>query len=94
MSQEDRDAVVKRVYREFRDAKEALHALEIACMEISESSSITTDEGYLILSPSGIRLLDTDYVRDLVAKYHAAKRNKEALRKRLIELGEPDPDPR
>jgi len=94
MSQKDRDAVVKRAYREFRDAKESLDALEAACVEISESSSITNDEGYLILSPSGIRLHDTDYVRELVAKYHAAKRNKEVLRKRLIELGELDPDPK
>ena len=43
-------------------------------------------------SLSGVRLLDTDYVRAQVAQYHAARRNKEALRKRLIELGEPDPE--
>jgi len=73
------------------DAREALNALEAACVEISESSSITNDEGYLILSPSGVRLHDTDYVRELVARYHAAKHNKEAIRKRLIDLGEPDP---
>ena len=43
-------------------------------------------------SASGLRLLDTDYVREQVAQYHAAKQHKEALRKQLINLGEPDPD--
>jgi hypothetical protein len=94
MWQEDRDAVLTRAYRDFWDAKEALDVLEAACVEISKSSSITTEEGYLMLSPSGVRLLDTDYVREQVTQYHAARRNKEALRKRLIELGEPDPDPK
>jgi len=46
-----------------------------------------------MFSPSGFRLLGTDYVKELVAQYHAAKEHKEALRKGLIELGEPDPDP-
>jgi len=94
MWQEDRGAVLNRAYREYWDAKEALDVLEAACVEISKSSSITSDEGYLMLSPSGVRLLETDYVRELVTQYHAARRNKEALRKRLMELGEPDPDPK
>jgi hypothetical protein len=92
MWQDDQDAVVKRAYREFWDAKEAVDALEAACVEISESSSITTEEGYLILVPSGVRLLDTEYVRDVVAQYHAARQHKDTLRKRLMDLGEPDPE--
>jgi hypothetical protein len=92
MVQEDRDEVVEKAYREFWEAKEALAALEAACVEVSNSSSITTKEGYLMLAPSGLRLLDTEYVRELVADYHAAKHRKEALRKRLIDLGEPDPE--
>jgi hypothetical protein len=93
MRQDDRDAVLKRAYREFWYAKEALDALEAACVEISESSSITTEEGYLMLTPSGVRLLDSDYVRKVVSQYQAARQRKDALRKRLIDLGEPDPDP-
>jgi len=89
---QERDTVVKRAYRQFWDANEALHALEAACVEISVSSSITTEEGYLIFAPSGIRLLDTEYVTTLVVEYHAARRLKGALRKRLTDLGEPDPE--
>jgi hypothetical protein len=92
MCQSDGNAVVKRAYREFWDAKEALAALEAACVEISESSSITTEEGYLILAPSGVRLLETEYVRELVAQYQTARERKEALRKHLMDLGEPDPE--
>jgi hypothetical protein len=61
-------------------------------VEISESSSITTEEGFLILAPSGVRLLDTDYVRIVVSQYQAARQRKDALRKRLMSLGEPDPE--
>jgi hypothetical protein len=93
MTQDERNTVVERAYREYWDAKEALAALEASCSEIATTSSITTEEGYLMFSPSGLRLLGTDYVKELVAQYHAAKEHKEALRKGLIELGEPDPDP-
>lgn len=89
---QEQDTVVERAYREFWDAKEALQALEAACVEISESSSITTEEGYLMLAPSGIRLLDTEYVRKVVAEYRAARLHVGALRKRLMDLGEPDPE--
>jgi hypothetical protein len=92
MSQEDRGAAVERAYREFWDAKEALDSLGDVCTEISESSSITTDEGYLMLTPSGVHLLDTEYVREVVARYHAARQHKNALRKHLMDLGEPDPE--
>jgi hypothetical protein len=44
----------------------------------------------LMYSPSGLRLLNTDYFREQVAQYHATKETKDALRKRLIDLGEPD----
>jgi hypothetical protein len=73
------------------EAKEALDALQSACLEISKSSSIMTEEGHLILAPSGVRLLKTDYVREVIAKYRAARQHKDALRKRLMDLGEPDP---
>jgi hypothetical protein len=88
---QEQDTVVERAYREFWDAKEALQALEAACVEISESSSITTEEGYFMLAPSGFRLLDTEYVRKVVAEYRAARQHVGALRKRLMDLGEPDP---
>src|ERR1700733_5058357 len=67
MVQEDRNELVKSAYREFWKAKEALAALEAAIDELSKSSSITTSEGYLMLSPSGIRLLHTDYAKKVVA---------------------------
>ena len=92
MTQNEQDTVVEKVYRDYWGAKEALAVLEAALAEISETSSITSDEGYLMFSLSGVRVLDTEYVNEKVAQYHAAKRNKEALRKRLIDLGEPDPD--
>jgi hypothetical protein len=88
----EHDGVIKKTYKEFCEAKEALHALEAACVEISESSSITTEEGYLILAPSGVRLLDTEYVREVVAGYRAARQLKDTLSKRLMDLGEPHPD--
>jgi hypothetical protein len=92
MTQNEQDTVVEKVYRDYWGAKEALAALEGSLAEIAATSSITSDEGYLMFSPSGVRLLDTDYVREQLAQYHAAKQNKETLRKRLIDLGEPDPD--
>jgi hypothetical protein len=92
MSQENQNEVVKSAYREFWDAKKALHDLEAACVEISESSSIKTEEGYLMLAPSGARLVNTSYVTEVVAKYHAARQHKETLKKRLMDLGEPDPE--
>ena len=92
MRQEDWDEVVRRAYREFRDAKQTLAALQASLAEIIAKDSITTDEGYLMYSLAGHRLLDTDYVREQVAQYRAARDRKEALRRRLIELGEPDPE--
>lgn len=92
MTQDEHDAVVERAYREYRSAKEVLAALELSCAEISTTDSLTTDEGYLMYSRSGPRLLSSDYVTEQVAQYHAAKQQKEVLRKRLIELGEPDPE--
>jgi hypothetical protein len=92
MTQDDEhDAVVQRAYKEYWRAKEVLATLETACAEISTSSSITSEEGYLMYSPSGVRLLETDYVREQVAQYRAARKHKEVLRKRLIDLGQPDP---
>jgi hypothetical protein len=85
------DALVKRAYREYRSAKRALDALEETCVEISESSSIMTKEGYLMFAPSGVCLRDIEYVREQIANYRVARKRKEALRKRLIDLGEPDP---
>jgi hypothetical protein len=92
MFRKNRDKVVKRAYREFWEAKEALAALEAAIEELSQSSSITTDEGFLMRAPSGVRLLNTNYPSEVVAQYRAAERSKEALRKRIIDLGEPDPE--
>jgi len=92
MWRDDRDTVVARVYREFWDAKETLAALQAILVEITATSSITTDEGYLMYSLSGLRLLDTHYVREQVAQYQAARERKDALRKRLMDLGEPDPE--
>jgi hypothetical protein len=88
----EQDTVVERAYREYRSAKEALAAQEASCKEIATTSSITSELGYLMYSLSGLRLLATDYVKEQVAKYQAAKERKEALRKRLIDLGEPDPE--
>jgi hypothetical protein len=92
MTQDDQDTVVKRVYGEYWGAKRALVALERSLAEIAATSSITTKEGYLMNSPSGLRLLETDHVKEQVAQYHAERQHKEALRKRLIDLGEPDPE--
>ena len=91
MTQDEPDKV-GRVYREYWAAKEALAALETSLSEIAATSSITTDEGYLMYSLSGFRLHKTDYVRDQVAQYRTARQHKETLRKRLIDLGEPDPE--
>ena len=92
MTKDERGTVVERAYREYSSAKKILAALEATCAEISTTSSFTTEEGYVMYSSSGLRLLETDYVREQVAQYHAAKQHKEALRKQLINLGEPDPD--
>jgi hypothetical protein len=92
MTKDEQDKVVEKVYRDYWGAKETLAALEASLAEIAETSSITSDEGYLMFSRSGVRLLDTNYVREQLTQYHAAKQSNEALRKRLIELGEPDPE--
>jgi hypothetical protein len=92
MWQDDRDAIVQRLYKDFWAAKEALAVLQSSLIDITATSSITTEEGYLMYSLSGLRLLDTDYVREQVAQYHAAREHKNALRKRLMDLGQPDPE--
>jgi hypothetical protein len=92
MTQDKQATVVEKIYRDYWGAKEALAALEASLAEIAATSSITSDEGYLMYSLSGVRLLDTDYVREQVAQYHAAKHHKEVIRKRLVDLGEPDPE--
>jgi hypothetical protein len=91
MTRDEQDPVVERLYRDYWAAKEALAALEASLEEIAGMSSITADEGYFMYSLSGFRLHETNYVRERVAQYHAARGHKEALRKRLIDLGEPDP---
>jgi hypothetical protein len=91
MMGDERDAVVKRVLREYWGTKEALAALEASLEEIATSSSMTTEDGYLMYSPLGVRLLDTGYVREQVRRYHAEKEHMETIRKRLIDLGELDP---
>jgi hypothetical protein len=91
MTRDEQDTI-ERLYREYWGAKGTLAALETSLSEIAATSSITTDEGYLMYSLSGFRLHGTDYVKEQVARYHAAKQHKEALRKRLIDLGEPDPE--
>jgi hypothetical protein len=91
MTQDGQDATVERAYREYRRAKHALAELEISCVEISTTSSITSKDGYLMYSPSDSRLLSTDYVKEQVALYRAAEQKKEELRQHLIDLGEPDP---
>jgi hypothetical protein len=92
MKQDEQETVVEKLYREYWGAKETLAALHASLEQIAATSSITTEEGYLMYSPSGLRLLDTDYVRKQVAQYQAEKQHKEVLKKRLIELGEPDPE--
>jgi hypothetical protein len=92
MTPNERDTAVEKLYREYWHAKESLTALEASLEEIAATSSITTEEAYVMYSPSGLRLLNTDYVREQVTRYHAKKQEKEGIRKRLIELGEPDPE--
>jgi hypothetical protein len=41
-------------------------------------------------APTGPRLLDTNYPTTQVTQYRAARERKEVLRKRLMELGDPD----
>jgi hypothetical protein len=89
---QDKQDTVERVYREYWGAKKALAPLQASLEEIVATPSITTEEGYLMYSPSGRRLLDTNYVMEQVAQYQAKKQQKETLRKRLIDLGEPDPE--
>jgi hypothetical protein len=92
MIQDAQNTVVESAYREWRGAKEDLAALRASLIEITATSSVTTDEGDLIYSVSGLRLLDTDHARGQVARYQAARQYREALRKRLMDLGEPDPE--
>jgi elongation factor P--beta-lysine ligase len=92
MCQDDRHAVVRRLRSQYQEVKETLAALLASIVEITQSSSITIKEGFLMYSPTGPRLLDTNYVREQVAQYRAARERKEVLRKRLMELGDPDPE--
>jgi hypothetical protein len=41
-------------------------------------------------SRTGPRLLDTNYAREQVTQYRAAREREEVLRKRLMELADPD----
>jgi hypothetical protein len=91
MTPYERDPTIESLSREYRAAKKSLAALQASLEEIVATPSITTKEGYLMCSPSGRRLLDANYVREQVAQYQAKKQHKGALRKRLIERGEPDP---
>ena len=92
MIQDAQNAVLGSAYREYWSVKEDLAALQGALIEMTATSSITTGEGYLMYSLSGLRSLDTNYAREQVAQYHAAKQHRDALRKRLMDLGEPDPE--
>jgi hypothetical protein len=92
MYQDERQAVVWRLRRQYQEAKEALAALLACIVEITESSSIKIKEGFLMYSPTGPRLLPTNYVRDRLTQYFAARERTEVLRKRLMELGDPDPE--
>ena len=92
MIPDERKTIVEKTYLEYWAAKQAMAALEASCEEIATTSSVTTEEGYWMYSHAVARLYDTDYVKEQVAQYHAAKQHKEALRRRLIELGEPDPE--
>jgi len=92
MCQDDRHGVVQRLRSQYQEAKETLAALLASIVEIAQSSSITIKEGCLMYSVAGLRLLDTNYVPEQVAQYRAARERKEALRKRLMDLGEPDPN--
>jgi hypothetical protein len=91
MCQDDQHAVVQRLRSQYQEAKETLAALLASIVEIAQSSSITIKEGCLMYSEAGLRLLDINYAIQQVAQYRAARERKEALRKRLIELGDPDP---
>src|ERR1700733_6614017 len=85
MTPDERDTAVEKLYREYQGAMESLAAVQASLEEIAATSSITTEGGYLMYSPSGLRLLDTDYVREQVSQYHSNKQQKEALRKSLID---------
>jgi hypothetical protein len=92
MTPHERDIPIERIYREYRRAKKSLAVLQASLEEIVTTHSVTTGQGYVMYSSSGKRLLDTNYVSDQVALYQAKRQQKEALRKRLIDLGEPDPE--
>jgi hypothetical protein len=92
MTPYEQDTPIERLYRQYRVAKKSLAALQASLEEIVETHSITTGDGYVMYAPSGRRLLDTNYVKDQVVQYQVTKQRKEKLRKRLIELGEPDPE--
>jgi hypothetical protein len=92
MIPDERKTIVGNAYLEYWAAKQAMAALEASCEAIATTSSLTTADGYWMYSHAVARLYDTDYVKEQVAQYHVAQRHKEALRRRLIELGEPDPE--
>jgi hypothetical protein len=50
MLQDDRHAVVRRLRSQYEEAKETLAALAASIVEMSQSSSITTKEGFLMYS--------------------------------------------
>jgi hypothetical protein len=80
MIQDAQNAVVGSAYREYWGVKEDLAALQAALIEIAATSPITTDEGYLMYSLSGLRSLDTNCARQQVAQYHAARQHRDALK--------------
>jgi hypothetical protein len=92
MIPDERKTIVEKTYLEYWTAKQAMAALEASCEEIATTSSVTTEEGYWMCSHGVARMYHTDYVKQQVAQYRAAQQHKEALRKRLVELGEPDPE--
>jgi hypothetical protein len=92
MTPDERKTIVENAYLEYWTAKKAMADLETSCEAIATTSSLTTPDGYWMYSRTVARLYDTGYVKEQVAQYHLAQRNKEALRRRLIELGEPDPE--
>jgi hypothetical protein len=94
MTPDERKTIVENAYLEYWAAKKTLAALETSCEAIATTSSLTTPEGYWMYSKTVARLYDAGYVKEQVAQYHLAQRNNEALRRRLIELGEPDPEAR
>jgi hypothetical protein len=91
MPQDDQHAVLRRLHSQYQEATETLAVLAASIAEITQSSSITTKDQFVMYSATGARLLGINYVREQVNQYKAARERKKALEKRLMELGDPDP---